>query len=167
MAMAGLFWITEDCVYVGAEPTGTAPGVRLTKDGVETLGLGEGRAWRWDEVRGLDVADVAVRTPARRLVTMAFDALLPLLSGDGEQPPAFTVRVETADGASAEVSALAAVPGGIHTPEEYELSRALLARLADGRASVDDLLVRHHDLVGGRVRGRQERTALLREWAVG
>jgi hypothetical protein len=164
MAMVGLFWITEDCVYVGAEPTGTASGVRLTCDGVETLGLGEGRAWRWDEVRRIDVADVAVRSPARRLASMALDTLTVLVTGDGELPPAFTVRVETVDGASAEVSALAAVPGGIHTPEEYELSRALLTRLADGAASVEDLLARHRDLAGGTARGRHERTALLREW---
>lgn len=53
MAMVGLFWITEGCVYLGAKPAGAGPGVRLTEGGVEILGTGQGgRSWGWDEVRG-------------------------------------------------------------------------------------------------------------------
>lgn len=52
MAMVGLFWITEGCVYLGAKPAGAGPGVRLTEGGVEILGTGQGgRSWGWDEVR--------------------------------------------------------------------------------------------------------------------
>ncbi|AQS68562.1 hypothetical protein [Streptomyces pactum] len=164
MAMVGLFWITEDCVYVGAEPTGTASGVRLTKDGVETLGLGQGRFWAWDEVRGIDVRDVAVRSAARRLASMAFDSLVVLVTGDGEHPPAFTVRVETEHDGPVETDVLAAVPGGIHTPDEYDLSRALLTRLAAGATPVEDLLTWRRDEPEDVAPTRDERLALLRQW---
>jgi hypothetical protein len=164
MAMVGLFWITEDAVHVGAEPTGTAPGVRLSKDGVETLGLDQGRFWAWDEVRGLDVRDVAVRSAARRLATMTIDSLLSLAIGDGELPPAFTVRVDTTTDGTVEASALAAVPGGIHTPDEYDLSRTLLTRLADGTTSVEDLLAWRRDEPEDVAPTREQRLALLRQW---
>ncbi|WP_432881028.1 hypothetical protein [Streptomyces sp. CA-251251] len=165
MAMVGLFWITEDCVYVGAEPTGTAPGVRLTKDGVETLGLGRGgRHWGWDEIREIDVRDVAVRSTARRLLSMAFDSALVLISGDGDQPPAFTVEVVTESDGTVEASALAAAPGGIHTPDEYRLSRTLLARLVDGGTPVEDLLTWRRDHFGAAAPSGDERLALLRRW---
>ncbi|MBD0419413.1 hypothetical protein H0H10_09610 [Streptomyces sp. TRM S81-3] len=164
MAMVGLFWITEDCVYVGAEPTGTAPGVRLTEDGAETVGLDRAGAWGWDEIHGIDVRDVAVRAGVRRLASMAFDSLTAFVTGDGELPPAFTVRLETAGG-TVEAVALAAVPGGIYPPEEYELSRTVLARLADGRVGVEDLLARRRDQGEAGAPGREERLALLRKWA--
>ncbi|MGC9442060.1 hypothetical protein [Streptomyces sp. WG5] len=164
VAMVGLFWITEDAVYVGAEPVGTASGVRLTKDGVETLGLGQGRFWAWDDVRGLDVQDVAVRSTARRLASMAFDSVYAMVTGDGEQPPAFTVRVETEDDGTVEATALAAVPGGIHTPDEYDLSRTLLTRLTTGATPVDDLLAWRRDEPEDVAPTRDQRLALLREW---
>ncbi|MDT0613271.1 hypothetical protein [Streptomyces lancefieldiae] len=164
MAMVGLFWITEDCVYVGAEPTGTAPGVRLTKDGVETLGLGQGRVWDWDEVRGIDVADVAVRSAARRLASMAFDSVYAMVTGEGEHPPAFTVRVDTTTDGTVEATVLAAVPGGIHAPDEYDLSRTLLTRLATGATPVEDLLTWRRDRAENASQARDERLALLRRW---
>jgi hypothetical protein len=67
MAMVGLFWITEGSVYLGAEPAGTASGLRLTADGVETLGSGHESSWSRAEVRRIEAADVAVRSGARRL----------------------------------------------------------------------------------------------------
>ncbi|MFB6554681.1 hypothetical protein [Streptomyces sp. NPDC056405] len=164
MAMVGLFWITEDAVYVGAEPTGTASGVRLTKDGVETLGLGQDRFWPWHEVRGLDVQDVAVRSAARRLASMAFDSLVVLATGDGEHPPAFTVRVDTTADGTVEAAALTAAPGGIHTPDEYDLSRTLLTRLTTGATPVDDLLAWRRDEPEDVAPTRDERLALLRRW---
>ncbi|MFE0800540.1 hypothetical protein [Streptomyces sp. NPDC058812] len=165
MAMVGLFWITEDCVYVGAEPTGTAPGVRLTKDGVETLGSDQGgRSWPWASVGGIDVRDVAVRSTVRRLASMAFDSLVVLVTGDGEHPPAFTVRVETENDGPVETTALAAAPGGIHTPEEYDLSRTLLTRLAAGDTSVEDLLAWRRDEPEDVAPTRDEQLALLRHW---
>ncbi|MER7050943.1 MULTISPECIES: hypothetical protein [unclassified Streptomyces] len=164
MAMVGLFWITEDHVYVGAAPTGTASGVRLAKDGVEILGLGRGRSWGWDEVRGIDVRDVAVRSPARRLASMAFDSLVVLVTGDGEHPPAFTVLVETEADGTVEADARVAVPGGIHTPDEYDLSRTLLTRLVDGATPLEDLLVWRRDEPEDVAPTRDERLALLRQW---
>lgn len=34
MAMVGLFWITEGCVYLGAKPAGAGPGVRRDRKSV-------------------------------------------------------------------------------------------------------------------------------------
>ncbi|GAA4985869.1 hypothetical protein [Streptomyces hyderabadensis] len=165
MAMVGLFWITEGCVYLGAKPTGSAPGVRLTGEGVEVLGDGQGgRFWGWDEVRGLDVRDVAVRSSGRRLASMAFDSVVVLLTGDGEHPPLFTVCVETERDGTVEASALAAVAGGIHTPDEYALSRTLLARLADGTTPVGQLLGWRREEPEDVAPTKDQRLALLREW---
>lgn len=165
MTMVGLFWITEECVYLGAEPTGTAPGVRLTEGGVEVLGQEQdGRSWGWDEVRGLDVRDVAVRSERRRLASMAFDSFVVLFTGDGELPPQFTVCVETEGDGTVEASVLAAVTGGIHTPGEYELSRTLLARLADGTTTVGELVGWRREEPEDVAPTREQRLALLREW---
>ncbi|WAZ19735.1 hypothetical protein STRCI_000810 [Streptomyces cinnabarinus] len=166
MAMVGLFWITEDSVYIGAEPAGTAAGVRLSKDGVETLGIEHTGTWSWDEVRRIEVADVAVRPASRRWVSQAFDAAVVALTGDGELPPAFTVRIDTAEepGEPVEVSVLSAVAGGIYGPVEYELSRTLLNRLVDGRTPVDELLLWHRDRAGAAAPGREEREALMLKW---
>ncbi|MFJ3360923.1 hypothetical protein [Streptomyces anthocyanicus] len=167
MAMVGLFWITEGCVYLGAKPAGAGPGVRLTEGGVEILGTGQGgRSWGWDEVRGLDVRDVAVRSAGRRLASMAFDSVVVLITGDGEQPPLFTVLVETEGDGTVEASVLAAVTGGIHTPDEYDLSRALLARLADGTTTVGELLRWRRDEPEDVAPAKDQRLALLREWTV-
>ncbi|TDC62127.1 hypothetical protein [Streptomyces hainanensis] len=164
MAMVGLFWITEDSVYLGARPVGGASGVRLTEGGVEALGDDHGTSWSWPEVRRIDVRDVAVRSAARRFLSMTFETVYAAISGDGELPPHFTVRVETADDAG-EVDVTSAVAGGIYTTGEYELSRALLDRLADGGATVRDLLAWRHDHASGDTPPREEREALLRKWA--
>ncbi|MEU6147913.1 hypothetical protein ABZ848_47205 [Streptomyces sp. NPDC047081] len=164
MAMVGLFWITEDCVYVGAEAVGTAPGVRLTEDGVETVGLGHGSSWGWEKVRRVEAADVAVRSAARRLASLALDSVVVLVSGDGVLPPAFTVRVETADGTE-EVSVSSPTVGGIYTPLEYDLSRAVLERLTDDVSTVGELLAWGRDHAAAGTPRREEREALLRKWA--
>ncbi|CCK32244.1 hypothetical protein BN159_7865 [Streptomyces davaonensis JCM 4913] len=163
MAMVGLFWITEDSVYIGAEPVGTAAGVRLSKDGVETLGIEHAGSWSWEEVRRIEAADVAVRSASRRWVSQAFDAAVVALTGDGEMPPAFTVRIDT--GAEpVEVSVLSAIAGGIYGPVEYELSRTLLNRLVDGRTDLDELLAWRRDRAGDANPGREEREALMLKW---
>ncbi|MFC9844027.1 hypothetical protein ACFWFF_20645 [Streptomyces sp. NPDC060223] len=164
MAMVGLFWITEDAVYVGAEPVGTASGVRLTEGGVETLGEGNGAFWSWEEVQGIAVSDLVVRSAGRRLVSMAIDSLVVLVTGDGEFPPAFTVHVEAPDGTVA-VSALPAVAGGIHHQVERELSAIVLERLADGGASVGGLLAWRREQADDSTPRREEREALLRKWS--
>ncbi|MFC8513640.1 hypothetical protein [Streptomyces sp. NPDC057257] len=164
MAMVGLFWITEDCVYVGAEAVGAASGVRLTEDGVETVGLDHGSSWGWEKVRRIEAADVAVRSAARRLASLALDSVVVLVSGDGVLPPAFTVRVETADAAE-EVSVFSPAVGGIYTPLEYDLSRAVLERLTDDASSVGELLAWGRDHAADGTPRREEREELLREWA--
>ncbi|MGW7410435.1 hypothetical protein ACWGI9_43375 [Streptomyces sp. NPDC054833] len=164
MAMVGLFWITEDCVYVGTEPVGTASAVRLTEHGVEALGVDHGRSWSWSEVRRIEVRDVAVRSAARRFASVAFDSLVVLVTGDGVLPPAYTVRVETVADDTVDVSVFSAVTGGIYTPEEYDLSRTLLERLTDGRTPLTDLLAWRRDHPAESTPPREEREALLRKW---
>ncbi|MFI8189356.1 hypothetical protein ACIF8T_11260 [Streptomyces sp. NPDC085946] len=163
MAMVGLFWITGDAVYVGAEPVGAGSGVRLTKDGVEVLEAGRGTFWTWDDVCDIEPLDVAVRSAGRRLVSLAVDALTAAVTGDGELPPAFTVRVTTAD-ASVEAAVAAAVTGGIYGPVEYELSRTLLKRLARGTARLGDLLAWGRDHAADGTPAREERETLLLAW---
>ncbi|MBR8640122.1 hypothetical protein KEF29_14510 [Streptomyces tuirus] len=164
MAMVGLFWIGEDSVYVGAEPAGAASGVRLSRDGVEAPGVGEGRFWTWDEVVRIETHDVPVRSGVRRLASMAFDAALVAVTGDGDLPPAFSVEVATAE-ESVRVDVLAAVAGGIYLPSEYELSTTLLQRLAGGGAEIADLLAWGRDHAAEGTPPREEREALLRKWA--
>lgn len=95
---------------------------------------------------------------------MAFDSVVVLITGDGEQPPLFTVLVETEGDGTVEASVLAAVTGGIHTPDEYDLSRALLARLADGTTTVGELLRWRRDEPEDVAPAKDQRLALLREW---
>lgn len=164
MAMVGLFWITEGCVSGGEA---RRCGARCAADRGRGGDPGD-RAGRpvlgWDEVRGLDVRDVAVRSAGRRLASMAFDSVVVLITGDGEQPPLFTVLVETEGDGTVEASVLAAVTGGIHTPDEYDLSRALLARLADGTTTVGELLRWRRDEPEDVAPAKDQRLALLREW---
>ncbi|MEU9554610.1 hypothetical protein [Streptomyces fumanus] len=166
MTMVGLFWITEDHVYVGAEPTGAAPGVRLGKDGVESLGTDQGAFWTWDAVRSLDVRDVAVRSPARRLLAIAGDWVDVLLTTHVDQPPSFTVVIGTAEG-TVEANALTAARSGVHTTAEYDLSRTLLARLAAGTATVDPPLTWRRARRDTGAPSRAEGEELLRAWAGG
>ena len=86
------------------------------------------------------------------------------MSGDGILPPAFTVRVDTTDGTE-EVSVSSPAVGGIYTPVEHDLSRAVLERLADGGSTVGELLAwgRRHAADG--TPRREEREVLLRRWA--
>ncbi|MFE1358807.1 hypothetical protein [Streptomyces harbinensis] len=166
MAMVGLFWITEDSVYLGAEPVGEGTGVRLTTEGVETLEDERDRSWGWGEVRGIEVRGVPVRSAARRVVSMTFGTLYAALTGDRELPSTFTACVETSDG-TAEVCVFTAVTGGIYTPEEYELSRALLGRLTDGGVTVADMIAWRREWDSDETPQREEREALLRFWAEG
>jgi hypothetical protein len=164
MAMVGLFWIGEDSVYVGAEPEGAAPGVRLSEHGVETLGAGRGGFWTWDEVVRIETRDVPVRSEMRRLASMAFDAALTVVTGGGELPPVFSVEVATAE-ETVQVDVHVAVAGGIYLPSEYELSVTLLQRLADGGTGIGELLAWGRDHAAEGTPPREEREALLRKWA--
>ncbi|MEV6763659.1 hypothetical protein AB0N16_24075 [Streptomyces sp. NPDC051105] len=59
------------------------------------------------------------------------------------------------------------VAGGIYQPVEYELSRTLLARPADGGTTVADQLAWRRDRPPDGTPPREEREALLRKWADG
>ncbi|WAX81421.1 hypothetical protein [Streptomyces sp. KMM 9044] len=164
MAMVGLFWITEDSVYLGAEPEGNASGVRLTKDGVELLGRERTGFRTWGEVHGIEVADVAVRRAVRRHASLAFDVVSGMLGQGPGYPPSFTVHVTT-DHKTVTASPFTAITGGIYGPTEYELSLTLLRRLVDGGGTgLDDLLTWRRDHATAATPGREERELLLLKW---
>ncbi|MEV0262442.1 hypothetical protein AB0I49_13985 [Streptomyces sp. NPDC050617] len=174
MAMAGLFWIAGGDVYVGAKPSGPAPGVRLAPEGVVALGDGQSGLFPWEDVRALTVADVPVRSlvrKARAVKDVALETVLNLALPNGpgfvdKAPPLMTVHVETTAGAR-ELSAFVAAAAG-YPPAEIELSRTLLSRLTEGGATMATTLAAMSDW-GRSWEGRSprgpEREALLRKWA--
>ncbi|MEE1820381.1 hypothetical protein ACWEPZ_10900 [Streptomyces sp. NPDC004288] len=174
MAMVGLFWIAEGDVYVGAKPTGSAPGMRLTPDGVVALGDGQSGLHLWEDVRALTVADVPVKTLKRQVgvvTDMALDVVMnlgmtlgPGLSG--EAPPQMAVDLETHDGTYELKVYVAAAVG--YSPAEVELSRALLSRLTDGAATMATTLAAMSEWGRAREGGTPrvaQREELLRRWA--
>ncbi|MFF9896738.1 hypothetical protein [Streptomyces longispororuber] len=175
MAMVGLFWIAQGDVYVGAKPSGLAPGVRLTPEGV--LGLGEGQSGLhlWEDVSALTVADVPVKSLMRRagvVKDLAVGTVLmlaqPMGAGPAEDAPAvMTVRVESS-GEVHELAAHVAAAALGYPRTEVDLSRALLTRLAEGAATMSTTLAAMAEWgrtwEGGTPRGPR-REQLLREWA--
>ncbi|MDT0573100.1 hypothetical protein RM704_37570 [Streptomyces sp. DSM 3412] len=167
MAMVGLFWIAEDGgVYVGAQPEGFGPGVRLTPDWVEGLGTGQSAVWGWSEIRSAAVRYVRIRSGARLLATTAVDLVANAVAGGGDAAAAFEVHLETAD-RTVELNAYSAAALGGYVQSEYDLSVALLDRLVAGTADVETLARwgRAHAAEG--TPRREQREALLREWAAG
>ncbi|MFB7503613.1 hypothetical protein [Streptomyces broussonetiae] len=170
MAMVGLFWIAEGDVYVGAKPAGLAPGVRLTSEGVMALGDGRSGLHLWEDVSALTVADVPEKSLKRQLGAVADLALgmteLVLTTGYGQEaPPLMTVRVQSSDGEHELAAYVAAAVGYSRT--EVDLSRALLARLTDGAATMATTLAAMSEWGRAREGGSPraaEREALLREW---
>ncbi|MEU7045577.1 hypothetical protein AB0A77_31600 [Streptomyces varsoviensis] len=173
MAMVGLFWIAGGDVYVGAKPSGSAPGVRLASEGVVALGDDQSGLYLWEDVRALTVADVPEKSLMRRIDSVrhtALDTLLTLVVQNGpgyvdEAPPLITVRVETPSGTHALSAFVAAAVG--YPPAEIELSRALLSRLTEGEATMATTLAAMSDW-GRSWEGKSprpaEREALLRKW---
>ncbi|MFD6684212.1 hypothetical protein [Micromonospora parva] len=172
MAMVGLFWIAEGDVYVGAKPSGMAPGVRLTPEGVLGLGDGQSSLHLWEDVQALTVADVPVKTLMRQVGAakdMAIDTVLELtLSsgiGFGDAPALMTVSVETPDGTHELGTYVAAAVG--YSQTEVDLSRTLLTRLTQGAATLNTTLAAMSDWgrtwEGGSPR-RSTREELLRKW---
>ncbi|QQM42367.1 hypothetical protein [Streptomyces liliifuscus] len=164
MAMVGLFWIAEGDVYVGAKPSGRAPGVRLTPEGVVSLGDGSSDLWPWDKVRGLTVEDVPLKS-VRRQISVMVDMVLTVTSfGETDAPPMMSFVVDTADGTT-DLTVYAAASS--YSQEEYDLSLSLLAHLTAGEATLRATLAamaqwgRAHE--GGSPRAA-EREGLLREW---
>ncbi|MFF9034569.1 hypothetical protein ACF090_03750 [Streptomyces sp. NPDC014892] len=165
MAMVGLFWIAEDGgVYVGAQPEGFGPGVRLTQDWVEGLGTGQSAVWGWSEIRSATVRYVRIRSSARLLATTAVDLVTNAVAGGGEFAAAFEVHLETVD-RTVELNAQSAAALGGYVQSEYDLSVALLDRLVAGTADVETLARwgRAHAAEG--TPRREQREALLRAWA--
>ncbi|MET9775597.1 hypothetical protein ABZ023_15310 [Streptomyces sp. NPDC006367] len=174
MAMVGLFWIAEGDIYVGAKPSGLAPGVRLTPEGVVALGERQSGFHLWEDVRALTVTDVPEKTLKRRAgvvadlaVTMVVNLAMPMGPDRADEPPGLmTVRLTTPDG-DRELSAYAAAAVG-YTTTEIELSGALLSRLTEGAATMSTTLAAMSEW--GRTSGDgtprgAERERLLREWA--
>ncbi|MEU6014464.1 hypothetical protein ABZ826_10525 [Streptomyces sp. NPDC047515] len=174
MAMVGLFWIVEGDVYVGAKPSGLAPGVRLTPEGVVALGDRQSGLHLWEDVRALTVADVPVKSLKRQVGAVKDLALgtvvnlaLPMGPGRVDEAPAMmTVCVESRDGDYELATYVAAAVG--YSPTEVDLSRALLSRLTEGAATMATTLAAMSEWgrawEGGSPR-KAEREGLLREWA--
>ncbi|MEU3839409.1 hypothetical protein AB0E88_05185 [Streptomyces sp. NPDC028635] len=173
MAMVGLFWIAEGDVYLGAKPSGLAPGVRLTPEGVVALGDRQSGFFLWEDVRALTVADVPVKTLKRQIGAVrdfAVDTVANLAMPMGpaltdDTPPVMTLRVGT-PGGDHELTAYTAAAVG-YSPAEADLSRALLARLTEGAATMATTLAAMSQwgrAWEGGSPGRAERERLLREW---
>ncbi|MEU6708452.1 hypothetical protein [Streptomyces wuyuanensis] len=166
MAMVGLFWITEDAVYVGSPPTVDGRCVRIDAEGVQSVDEDGTHAWPWTELRSATVEAVPVRgTAGRRMgaaLGRAIEALLTAGADLGSEPPEMTLCLATADGTE-EVPVHCAAAGG-YGSEEIALSRSLLAGLVAGTA----------DLAAVESWGRSNgslgtprppvREALLRDW---
>ena len=173
MAMVGLFWIAEGDVYVGAKPSGMAPGVRLTAEGVLALGDGQDGLYLWEDVNALTVSDVPVKTLMRQVgafTEAALDTVMNLAAPvgptlTGEAPPLMTLSVGSDDGEHALKAYVAAAVG--YSSTEVELSRTLLSRLTEGAATMATTLAAMSEWgrswEGGSPRVSQ-REALLREW---
>ncbi|AJF69294.1 hypothetical protein [Streptomyces vietnamensis] len=173
MAMVGLFWIAEGDVYVGAKPSGPAPGVRLTPDGVLALGDGQSGLHLWEDVRALTVSDVPVKSLKRQVgvvTDVALDIVMNLAMTlgpgvGGEAPPLMTLGMEAHDGEYEMKAYVAAAVG--YSPTEVDLSRALLSRLTEGAATMATTLAAMSEWgrtwEGGTPRGAQ-REELLRRW---
>lgn len=172
MAMVGLFWIAEGDVYVGSKPSGLAPGVRLSQEGVTGLGHRQEAFWPWSDVRAL-AFEIVPRKSFGRHVGAAVEAVLTIGLGGlgpGDEAPLMTVRVDsTTSDEPRELSAYVAAATG-YSQTELDLSQALLARLTEGEATMATTLAamadwgRSHE--GGTPR-RRVREGLLREWAEG
>ncbi len=165
MAMVGLFWIAEGDVYVGAKPSGLAPGVRLTPEGVVALGDKQSGLWPWEDVRALTAENAPVKS-LKRQVGALVDMVLTVGFGGTDGAPAMTVRITDAQGAEHELTAYTAAATG-YSPAEHDLSRDLLAQLTRGAGTLLTTLAAMAEWgrrrEGGTPRAA-DREALLREW---
>ncbi|MFF3323566.1 hypothetical protein [Streptomyces sp. NPDC002889] len=161
MAMVGLFWITEEPVYLGSPPAADGRCVRLTAKGLEAAGPDGSRTWTWAGLRSAAVEDAPVRSLGHRL-EMTLEALLTSVSGLGSEPPEMILRLETADGTE-KVPVYAATAGG-YGPEELALSQALLARFVAGTADPRTLTSWGQENSSHGTPKPRQREALLRTW---
>ncbi|MEU6659739.1 hypothetical protein [Streptomyces sp. NPDC046821] len=171
--MVGLFWIAEGDVYVGAKPSGLAPGVRLTSEGVLGLGDRQSALYPWEDVTSLTVTDVPVKSLMRQAAVVKDLALgtvkqlaMPVGTGMVEAaPPTMTVRVASS-GREHDLDAYVAAAVG-YPQTEVDLSRTLLSRLTEGAATMETTLAAMSDWgrswQGGAPRAA-ERERLLQTW---
>ncbi|MFE9775030.1 hypothetical protein ACFYOV_25820 [Streptomyces sp. NPDC005931] len=165
MTMVGLFWIAEGDVYLGAKPSGLAPGVRLSPDGVVALGDGQYALHPWEDVRALTVTDAPVKTLRHQVGVVGNLALGAVTGWVNEPAPMMTVRMESSSGEH-ELAAFVAAAAG-YSPTELDLSHTLLSRLTEGAATMATTLACMSEWgrawEGGSPRAA-ERERLLREW---
>jgi hypothetical protein len=175
MAMVGLFWIVEGDVYVGAKPSGLAPGVRLSTEGVVALGDRQSGLYPWEDVHAVTVTGVPVKSLKRQVgvvkdlaVSTVMNLALPVYSGGTDEYTAMmTVRVASSGGEH-ELTAYGAAAVG-YSPAEVDLSHALLSRLTTGAATMATTLAAMSEWGRAREGGtprQAERERLLREWVV-
>ncbi|MEW2139532.1 hypothetical protein AB0892_23615 [Streptomyces sp. NPDC005409] len=165
MAMVGLFWITEDSVYVGSPPNAEGHCVRITSEGVQARGSDCVRAWPWSILRSISLEAVPVEGDARgggRFLAAVLEAVVTLASSyGGEEPPQMFLVLETEGGAE-KVQVSAATKR--YTSREITLSQHLLARFRAGTAAPGTLTAWRREHRGGTPKP-PEREALLGEWA--
>ncbi|MFD6888413.1 hypothetical protein [Streptomyces sp. NPDC059957] len=165
MAMVGLFWITEDAVYVGSPPNAEGHCVRLTSEGVRAHGPDGVRSWPWPSLRSAVVEAVPVRNSAKRagrVLVAVLEAVLTLETGYGhEGPPLMVLTLATEDGRE-DLMVPAATSG--YTSREIALSQHLLARYREGTSDPGTLTAWSRNHLGASP-PPPEREALLREWA--
>lgn len=169
MAMVGLFWITEDAVYVGSPPSPEGHCVRLTSEGIRSCGPDGVRSWPWSGLRSAVVEAAPVESTAKRagrVLAAVVEAVVTMGSSYGGAPPQmFLVLVTedgTEDGTAEEVRVPAATAG--YTAREIALSQRLLARCREGAFDPRTLTAWSRDHLGAAPEP-SEREALLREWA--
>ncbi|MGR4880665.1 hypothetical protein ACIPUC_14790 [Streptomyces sp. LARHCF249] len=164
MAMVGLFWITEDSVYVGSPPSAEGHCVRITSEGVQARDPDGVRAWPWPILRSAGVEAAPVGGGSRgagRFLAAVLEAVVTLGSSyGGEEPPQMFLVLETEDGTE-EVQVPAATRG--YTSREIALSQHLLACFREGTADPRILTAWSRDH-GGDPPKPPEREALLQEW---
>ncbi|MCX4823070.1 hypothetical protein OG883_24910 [Streptomyces sp. NBC_01142] len=163
MAMVGLFWISEDSVYVGSPPTGDGRCVRLTADGLDAVGPEGSRAWTWTDLRSAAVEAAPVRGTLGSRLGMTLEVLLTAASGLGNEPAEMILRLETVGGDAEGVPLYSATAG--YDPEEIALSQSLLARFVAGTADPRTVVAWGRQNSSHGTPKPHLREALLREWA--
>lgn len=161
--MVGLFWISEDSVYVGSPPTGDGRCVRLTADGLDAVSPAGSQAWRWTDLRSAAVEAAPVCGTLGSRLGMALEVLLTAASGLGNEPAEMILRLETVGGDAEEVLLYSAAAG--YSPEEIALSQSLLARFAAGTADPRTVAAWGRQNSGHGTPKPRTREALLRAWA--
>ncbi|MFJ7268532.1 hypothetical protein ACIQV3_18135 [Streptomyces sp. NPDC099050] len=164
MAMVGLFWITEDAVYVGSPPNAAGHCVRLTSEGVRAHGPDGLRSWPWPSLRSAVVRAVPVRNTAKRagrFLAAVLEAVMTMETPYAhEGPPQMLLSLATEDGTE-ELWVPAATSG--YTSREIALSQRLLARYREGACAPRTLTAWSRKHLGA-APAPPEREALLREW---